>query len=222
AVTAALASAWKRLTSGASAQLAVRSSASCEDTVPASFAGQFETFLGIAEPADLVTAVRACWTALWSTRALRYMRAYEIDPAQSGRGARAGRGAVLDRRGGPGARAARARGRIRAWFSGRDRVGEGRAGVLDLAGAAVTCRAARCDGRCVEPPSGADGSAGGDRLVHRSGVRRPGRARPRARDAGQRRRHPGWGPGARRGAAPRCGRGGRARRQHVVSRRART
>ena len=83
AVTAALASAWKRLTSGASAQLAVRSSASCEDTVPASFAGQFETFLGIAEPADLVTAVRACWTALWSTRALRYMRAYEIDPAQS-------------------------------------------------------------------------------------------------------------------------------------------
>src|SRR5439155_1155935 len=82
-VTAALDSAWKRLTSGASAQLAVRSSASCEDTVPASFAGQFETFLGIAEPADLVTAVRACWTALWSTRALRYMSAYEIDPAQS-------------------------------------------------------------------------------------------------------------------------------------------
>lgn len=83
AVEAALAAAWRRLTSGTSAQLAVRSSASCEDTARASFAGQFETFLGIAEPADLVTAVRACWTSLWSPRALRYMRAYEIDPAQS-------------------------------------------------------------------------------------------------------------------------------------------
>ncbi len=83
AVGAALDAAWRQLTSGASAPLAVRSAALCEDTARASFAGQFETFLGIAEPADLVTAVRACWTSLWSTRALRYMSAYEIDPAQS-------------------------------------------------------------------------------------------------------------------------------------------
>ena len=65
------------------AQLAVRSSALSENTAPASFAGQFETFLGISEAEDLTTAVRACWMSVWSTRALRYMRAYDIDPATS-------------------------------------------------------------------------------------------------------------------------------------------
>ncbi|HET7342316.1 MAG TPA: PEP/pyruvate-binding domain-containing protein [Methylomirabilota bacterium] len=71
--------AWRRL----AAPLAVRSTALCENTAPASFAGQFETFLGIAERADLDTALRACWASLWSTRALRYMRAYDLDPAAS-------------------------------------------------------------------------------------------------------------------------------------------
>ena len=47
AVASALGAAWKRLTNEPGAQLAVRSSALCEDTAPASFAGQFETFLGI-------------------------------------------------------------------------------------------------------------------------------------------------------------------------------
>jgi pyruvate,water dikinase len=82
-IAAALDAAWSGLAGGAGAQLAVRSSALGEDTASASFAAQFETFLGIAEPTDLVTAVRACWASLWSTRALRYMRAYEVDPAQS-------------------------------------------------------------------------------------------------------------------------------------------
>src|SRR3989442_9289263 len=80
---ASLESAWRQLAGSAGTQLAVRSSALCEDTARASFAGQFETFLGIADPADLVTAVRACWASLWSTRALRYMRASEVDPAES-------------------------------------------------------------------------------------------------------------------------------------------
>ena len=83
ALGALLDAVWNRLTSGGGAHLAVRSSALCEDMAPASFAGQFETFLGIADPADLETALRACWTSLWSTRALRYMRAYAMDPAQS-------------------------------------------------------------------------------------------------------------------------------------------
>jgi len=82
AVAEALGAAWNEL-AGGGAQLAVRSSALCEDTAHASFAAQFETFLGIAEPADLLTAVRACWASLWSSRALRYMGAYEVDPAQS-------------------------------------------------------------------------------------------------------------------------------------------
>lgn len=81
AVAAALERAWVEIAGSASRPLAVRSSALCEGAAAASFAGQFETFLGVAEPADLATAVRACWASLWSTRALRYMYAYDIDPA---------------------------------------------------------------------------------------------------------------------------------------------
>jgi pyruvate,water dikinase len=63
--------------------LAVRSSALLEDSPRASFAGQFDSFLGITAHADLVTAVRACWASLWSTRALRYMQAHELDPGRT-------------------------------------------------------------------------------------------------------------------------------------------
>jgi pyruvate, water dikinase len=72
-----------QLLTAAGAQVAVRSSALCEDTARASFAGQFDTFLGVTTPPDLATAVRGCWSSLWSTRALRYMGAYELDPGQS-------------------------------------------------------------------------------------------------------------------------------------------
>jgi len=82
-VAAALDAAWRRLASGTDAQCAVRSSALCESAARASFAGQFETFLGVAEPGDLETAARACWASLWSSRALRYMQAYEVDPAET-------------------------------------------------------------------------------------------------------------------------------------------
>ena len=63
--------------------LAVRSSALREDAPGASFAGQFDTFLGNASHTDLVTAVRACWACLWSIRALRYMQAHDVDPART-------------------------------------------------------------------------------------------------------------------------------------------
>jgi pyruvate,water dikinase len=78
----ALIAAYTRLTASGGL-VAVRSSALCEDTADASFAGQFDTFLGIGSEADLVTAVHACWASLWSSRALRYMRAHEIDPART-------------------------------------------------------------------------------------------------------------------------------------------
>jgi len=64
-------------------QVAVRSSALREDAPGASFAGQFDTFLGVAGEDDLVTAVRACWASLWATRALRYMQAHAVDPGQT-------------------------------------------------------------------------------------------------------------------------------------------
>jgi pyruvate,water dikinase len=61
--------------------LVVRSSALVEDREGSSFAGQFESFLGLDGEGEFVTAVRACWAALWSVRALRYMGSHEIDPS---------------------------------------------------------------------------------------------------------------------------------------------
>jgi pyruvate, water dikinase len=65
------------------ALLAVRSSALVEDRFGSSFAGQFESFIGIESEADFITAVRACWGAMWMTRALRYMATHDIDPADT-------------------------------------------------------------------------------------------------------------------------------------------
>ena len=78
-----LGAAFERLTAPPGTLVAVRSSALLEDSPTASFAGQFDTFLGVASPADLLTAVRACWASLWSGRALRYMRAHDVDPAHT-------------------------------------------------------------------------------------------------------------------------------------------
>jgi pyruvate, water dikinase len=65
------------------ALVAVRSSALVEDRFGSSFAGQFESYIGIETEPDFITAVRACWGALWATRALRYMATHEIDPADT-------------------------------------------------------------------------------------------------------------------------------------------
>lgn len=62
---------------------AVRSSALVEDRLGSSFAGQFESFIGIETESDFITAVRSCWGALWATRALRYMATHDIDPADT-------------------------------------------------------------------------------------------------------------------------------------------
>ena len=59
----------------------VRSSALVEDRAGATFAGQFESFLGLDNEADFLTSVRACWAALWSTNARRYMANHGLDPA---------------------------------------------------------------------------------------------------------------------------------------------
>lgn len=56
----------------AGTSLAVRSSATVEATSGASFAGQFETYLGVASAEEARSAVRACWASLWLPRVLRY------------------------------------------------------------------------------------------------------------------------------------------------------
>jgi pyruvate,water dikinase len=73
--------AWQGLVGAAGGLVAVRSSALLEDSLETSAAGQFETFLGVADERDLVTAVRACWASLWSSRALRYLAGRGLDPA---------------------------------------------------------------------------------------------------------------------------------------------
>jgi pyruvate,water dikinase len=61
----------------------VRSSALIEDRAGANFAGQFESFLGLADEDEFLTAVRACWAALWTANARRYMRNHGLNPADT-------------------------------------------------------------------------------------------------------------------------------------------
>ena len=60
---------------------AVRSSALIEDRAGANFAGQFESFLGVVDDAEFLTALRACWAALWTTIARRAMTQHAQSPA---------------------------------------------------------------------------------------------------------------------------------------------
>ena len=62
---------------------AVRSSALIEDRAGANFAGQFESFLGLDNETDFLTAVRACWAALWTTNARRYMENHGLNAADT-------------------------------------------------------------------------------------------------------------------------------------------
>ena len=62
---------------------AVRSSALIEDRADGNFAGQFESFLGIAGETEFMIALRACWAALWTTTARRSMAQHEQNPAQT-------------------------------------------------------------------------------------------------------------------------------------------
>ncbi len=54
------------------APVAVRSSATAEDTEAASFAGMNETFLNIKGPAAVADAVRRCWASLFGARTIFY------------------------------------------------------------------------------------------------------------------------------------------------------
>ncbi len=75
-----LLSAWRSI-AGEARPGVVRSSALVEDRAGSSFAGQFQSYLGLESEEDFLTAVRACWAALWSTRVLRYMAAHGLDSA---------------------------------------------------------------------------------------------------------------------------------------------
>lgn len=59
--------------------VAVRSSATAEDTADDSFAGQYETCLEVHGLNDLIDAVRRCWASTFSRRVLHYQHQRSID-----------------------------------------------------------------------------------------------------------------------------------------------
>ena len=54
--------------------VAVRSSATAEDLPGHSFAGQYETMLGVKSLEDCLEAIKKCWASLWTERAYEYRR----------------------------------------------------------------------------------------------------------------------------------------------------
>jgi pyruvate,water dikinase len=77
AVSRAILAAWRRLarSAGDEVALAVRSSATAEDSAEYSFAGLHDTVLDVRSVAALDAAIRACWASLWSDRAASYREA---------------------------------------------------------------------------------------------------------------------------------------------------
>ncbi len=52
--------------------VAVRSSGTAEDLPGHSFAGQYDTYLGVADLAGCIEAIKKCWASLWTLRAYEY------------------------------------------------------------------------------------------------------------------------------------------------------
>lgn len=56
------------------APVVVRSSALVEDLESVSFAGQFDSFLGIISENDLISGIKKCWISLFNSRSIAYAR----------------------------------------------------------------------------------------------------------------------------------------------------
>ncbi len=74
-----IAAAYDRL---GAAVAAVRSSATAEDLPGHSFAGQYETILGVKSLEECLEAIKQCWASLWTERAFEYRRRNGIDHQQ--------------------------------------------------------------------------------------------------------------------------------------------
>ena len=59
--------------------VAVRSSATAEDLPGHSFAGQYETYLGVTGLSNYIEAIKKCWASLWTERAYDYRQNNSID-----------------------------------------------------------------------------------------------------------------------------------------------
>ncbi len=74
---------WREMRAKCPGPFVVRSSALVEDRFGTSFAGQFESYLGLDDEDELCTAIRSCWAALWATRVLRYMATNGASPSET-------------------------------------------------------------------------------------------------------------------------------------------
>ena len=63
----------------AAKRVAVRSSATAEDLPGHSFAGQYDTYLGIVDLESCIDAVKKCWASLWTERAYDYRQKNGFD-----------------------------------------------------------------------------------------------------------------------------------------------
>lgn len=63
----------------AASRLAVRSSATAEDLPGHSFAGLYDTYLGISNLEDCLVAIKKCWASLWTERAYSYRQKNGFD-----------------------------------------------------------------------------------------------------------------------------------------------
>lgn len=72
ALVSSIAAAYDELAGADAAPVAVRSSATAEDTASASFAGMNETFLNVRGADNVVAAVRDCWASLFGSRTVYY------------------------------------------------------------------------------------------------------------------------------------------------------
>src|SRR5262245_6487774 len=75
--------AWREQRAASGQPGAIRSSALIEDREDTSFAGQFESFLGVTDEAWFLVVVRACWAALWTSNARRYMENHGLAPSDT-------------------------------------------------------------------------------------------------------------------------------------------
>jgi rifampicin phosphotransferase len=68
-ISHAISSGYERMGCGS---VAVRSSATAEDLLSSSFAGQQESYLNVTGAEQVLSAVKRCWSSLWTARAMAY------------------------------------------------------------------------------------------------------------------------------------------------------
>jgi pyruvate,water dikinase len=82
-VVDAICASYRELSSnGAGCPVAVRSSATCEDSEAASFAGLQDTYLWVRDEEQLIDRVRACWASIYNGESITYRRRLELPEEQ--------------------------------------------------------------------------------------------------------------------------------------------